>query len=471
MGGIIAVAAFCVWRWRQPPEGFITSLTAIDETRAVISFRANYDHGPSRGWVALIDSAKGPVWWHELPGLPLLYEEITCGDGVVTARFKSEKEDDGVQGTLGIDLATGKELWRTELTRSSREFHEATLYLGSLSDGPQLLELVSDSAGTAMVALERKTGRIEWRRQLSEREEAIVVRPILTPEFVVLSREHDAIDVFRRSDGAVATSIRGFVTTSCMSGATVSLGHLGEVRQLDLDTVTDRRLVSPIPTRALANQVGLKPDLCGTRAGELVLALDSDHGSALLGIDAKTGAFRWEIPLGAVELRRNVVQSNLAARRPGFATLDGELPRFVGLIVADRANERRLEWLVVDLTKHEVSERRICDPAMLYPSLFQHDDGFFLARGAKLARFGAETGRLEATTVLPFAAAEPRFDHLVAGAFWVYSSRWGAMSKAPWMVLDAKTLRPLHTSMPGMRVRDDRQYWEKMLGPEVPTQR
>jgi hypothetical protein len=448
--GVVTLAVGLMVFWvarRRPPEGFVVGMHAIDADRAVVLLRANYEKGPSRGWVTLVDARRGPVWWTELPGLAPLYggRAVTVEGHLVTARYHDENVDESCPGTVGLALDTGAMLWRTALAPCSDGPSRVPTYgPATVRAGDRLYELFQSKDRIVIVALEAETGREVWRTGPLEGDHTRFLRT--TDHWLLLEGLTELIFV-NRDDGTHRRVREGFA--SCFVGDEIlTIGEGGWLRAIHVDTLAERDVA-----KVMDHMAGFS---CGAYRDLVVVPKDASEHASIMGAFVKSGEVAWNIPIPGA---RAVLLEERAAS--GTSALAGAPPRFVPVVSHDLDGPREGRLLMLDLDEHRIAWEGTRSENLTGIAFVQSGGQIYASLPFMriLARFDGATGKLaEAVHIEEWDG--PIEPHDVAGGIWIHDHEWSNQVA----VLDLLSLHAASPGGKGPRVVDARAEAARLLG-------
>jgi hypothetical protein len=468
--GIAVIAAIAaVWWWRhRAPEGFIVNLVALDDGTALVVWRANYDHDPSREWLAHMSHTGALDWSRELPGLTAQHGVLVVGD-VIAVRYTRIRGFDAIEDAVaGFARRGGEQIWDRMLSPLAPGTHqgaEPISFFPAFAAGGTLIEqvLAHGADSRVLTAIDPRTGELLGKATLGSDEP---VGPIAIGNRVVLHFNASQITVVDTSHGIAVTQVPvggGGVRYGCIIGDDYvafddTTAALVGFRGADPAS----RHVIAHPFRPVDGYFTART--CGHQRDRMVFAIIEngvDHPASKTSI-AIVDSHGAVISTIAMPFSSGWGQVNLTQDPETFA-FSGALPRFVPYLSLDdtKRDDRDAHLAMVDLEQASVSW--VAKMAFDLPDeVFRHDDRWYLdnsVTGGVVMAFDGTSGALVAAVdggnpILP--------SHVAGGTLWRFSSDWSRLDKAPLAALDAKTLAPIFAR--GIAITDVTKQTRDALG-------
>lgn len=258
--------------------------------------------------VALDPETRKERWHFDFPERHRFYF-IGQADGVAVASASNWEDDSKPSQTYGLDVASGRELWRIAGFDGVPEIR-----------GGRLVAQVhiKDKPGVVYRALDLKTGK-ELYKFSSDPADWKATVPDISNSFGMLNQDGLGALVITKGKktpaqvlffdgsatppkGAPVTLQNGEGADSYIDGSTLYWATFTATEKAKLvleafELQTGRktwRVELPGPAATLGNS----PKFIGTANGVIVLA---DHQEKMYGFDAATGATKWTAPISAIE--------------------------------------------------------------------------------------------------------------------------------------------------------------------------
>lgn len=420
----------------RPPEGFMTALVPISDTRAVFTMRHNPENGSARAWVGVLDASGDVVWSQELPGVTFsVYARhgITVSDDLVTVKVS---DAESFAQVVGFDIETGEQRWaspRIEFPEPTPSFNLPTV-VGDrpYTDGTQLLHADADGVTTKLVARSAADGATQWTHELDD-----VMRDLVISPTSVAYRANLRWTFLRRDTGAVGLTIDAYAA-GCADDQRFVTWDDDQFISVDYNDPS-----FAVSTRSLPSE-GI-PLFCGLAEGTPVFTVEhpwdnvAERRFELLAIDPNTAAVAWRISLGAWEPSSIATSGDNDV--PQAHPLRGSLTDFVPVLLATHGSDD-VKLVVIDLAKRELAWQGAPHPELLHFEVFRgQGNQYFLGDRSKIAAIDGTTGRLTAAVQLGHEGS--RAFQAAHGQLWLYSLERGRMNTLFWTQLDGATLEVL----------------------------
>lgn len=449
----------------------IAGVHAIDGARALIT---GTDEAGAP-WLALVGGAGPPVWkvplTSKVSARDLVFGFVPQVAGQVVSLPRIE--DDEYRGIVGLDLATGSELWQTAVPADELRRLRLTRsdFVQSIGDATERIDVVSDQSTIALVSFDPVHGsRMSttayetggaWHRR----------RYAVTPAHLAFASgsadaddpdNHDSVwYVVRRADAT-----RVFRGTGGDAGCVVDERFY--VQRGEAIAVVDLREERPaartlLPAVAMPGVAGAGRLLsCHAYAGLPVLVTEHEHrATQVSGLDAD-GGVAWQFSLG----ERRIHQSQFM--NLGNDPLPAELPAFFAVIAEGRLGGSSL--LVVDMTGRRVArELSHAYEQWTDPHVFHVDGRSFIALtpGDPTAeRLGVDRRTTSMFAAIDGATGTLGEAMMVSGGQWVSRQNvaggqlWlaprlpgEALAAVPRSRVDAATMQPVGQAPAGLEVK------------------
>jgi hypothetical protein len=431
----ILIGTAAAWWILRSPDGFLTGIAPVDGTRSVFTMRANYDDGPSRAWIGLIDAEQDDVvWWRELPGETYSLSArhgLTVSEKQVTVKVQDTEDTARV---LAFDLATGEERWQGDAIelQPSEPPMPLSFVTGDrpYDDGRQVFHGDHDRAAASLVARDAATGATQWSHELPGHG----VHDILfSPNAVLIRRE--TWKILDRSRGAVMHELDVSGDGCIDDEGRFVTWHDDTLFRIDLADLAAPPQRQPLPSEGTVKA-------CGTHAGRLVFTVAGrwdeleDRSFAMIAVSGDAPVVDWRLDLGPWE-------PSSSAHNRDNADFDaapnrGRLADFVPLVLsAHEVDELRL--VVVDMANGALAWESEPQADLLFYQLYRGSGSqHFLGNGSRIVALDGGSGQVTAAVDVVHQTSLSL--HAAEGRLWIYSMDWQRMNDLPWAVLDGLTL-------------------------------
>lgn len=434
----------------DPDDRELLAMFAVDGQRALFVAR---DDKVGGAFLSLAGSEGPPIWTFQLATTSSWYSIPTpqVSAGVVTVPWQDREE---YLGTIGLDLETGAERWRTSVVAADPTMADARL-IHTFGDAAERIDVVAVHDRTGVLALDPATGAYRWITSLEARGWNLH-RPILAPGHLIFAAgradpdDPDNTDenwhFIRRSDGERVFMIGG-AEAACVVDRHFYVQRDDKLAAVDLraPTPTFREVLPRIDMPGLAGPGRMIA--CREYAGAPVLISRHEHrASQVVGLDA-AGAVAWRVSLGDRHVEREDVLFTDGDPIPRTLT------RFVPLVATSGL---AATLMVVDLQEHRVAGELLQNlPQWFDADLYADDGRYLLSMGVgedRTARLGepdrftrlyasidGATGLIDAATQV-VGALPLETDHIVDGTLWLAADDVGPDSATPRVRLGLATL-------------------------------
>ena len=403
----LAVAGIAVW-WTRPSVRFVWGWRALSATEAVLAARWN-GNAPSRYWVMMADQ-DGVRWSVETtPLAPVTVLDRTSIEADADRVYAVLSDDEFAGETwwlAAFDRKDGAEAWRRSAAPPGVQ---GPLFDALILAGEHLVLLTTRRNDAEVHGFERATGTPAWtwstdNTVLGTLSDDDAVAMVTLGSLVVLAAR-DGREMQRfRSRGRACEVDGGVLMSGEDALLLVPLGE-GEVRPL-----------APSPIRYL--------EWCGQSTGTWVLAGRgrADDVFILAGVDAGTGAARWE---------REFPGAGLAS-----ITLDAEserIPARLPVVLTQRESDgASMDWrrVVVDSATGEIVQDVIDGTQSV-----SYAAGVAVLDQGNTSMIVGPDGVSGARWRVP-DRARSLGDHVADGHWWVVSDAWVRPSALSFAVLD-----------------------------------
>jgi len=450
--GAVAGAAWWVLR---PPDGFLTGMMPISETRAVFTMRHNPKDGDARAWIGVMDVDGGVVWSEELPAVTYsVYARhgLTATDDLITVKV-SDSETYGQ--ILGFDPETGKSRWtspRIEFAQQDSSFNLPIVFGDRpYADGTQLLHADSDGSSSELVARNATDGSTQWTLDVPDGMRELKISPT-----AIAYRTDARWNFVRRDTGEIAKTIDAYAA-GCSTDERFVTWHRDKLISVAWSDPSMPTAEHALPSEGI-------PLFCGLAGDTPVFTVAKPWGDVterrfdLVAVDPKTATVDWRLSLGAWE--PSMIANSRDNDTDGAHPLRGTLTDFIPILL-DTHGSDEVKLVVVDLAQRKVAWEGTPYPELLHFEIFRGTgDQYFLSNRSKLAALDGSTGRI--TAAIELGHESPRAFHAAHGKLWLYSMGWQRMNELPWAVLDGTTLEVQgsgHAEFSPKVVTDDFAGW------------
>ena len=472
---IAGIAAFVLLRPRKSERGFIIAFQTVDANTAIIVWRNNPDEGPSRSWVSRVSGDGHELWTRSIPAVAQSVGAtqglVIAGDAVVVRYSHTDK-----RGFRGIDhaasafaLSDGRPMWdrvltafqpRSKVGDGDAEPHLAT-YVSDIAVGKHVLEVANTGNETVLVGIDAVTGAEAWTQPYSDFLYApLVVGDTLFAHYV------DQTTLVDATTGTPRTVLT--YGTGCAIGSEY-LTILRDDNQPSLVAITPGMATPRViasPFRPIEGDMFMVS--CGRYGERLVFLLDGAMGSkTYVVVTDRTGQVLHRIEL-AYDLHSDG-PTPMTKVYPAFASLGGELTRFVPYVMSSASGSRsRPEALIMlDLETGTIAWRGFQDEQVIFGSLFRAGTRWVWSTGQlapTVAVFDGTTGKLVAAVEAYSYHGIPdiRPSDAAGDTLWIYSGDWSTFDRSPIAVLDLATLAPRFVRT--IKITDATAAMKKRLG-------
>lgn len=443
----------------RPIDGAIIGLYAVGPDRAVICTRSSADDEQSRAWLALIDWRHGPLWHAELPAMPVdaPREGMTVSGGVVTVRVARDPETLDGLATAAYSLQSGAKLWEFDLASGLRA---PTHGSGAFANPELHLETLETEDGLAMIALERQTGTLVWRRLDAEHGgnlqgarivgQHLLSEPLAEALFYSLANDAPPLEVQSSGPGCMLGGrYYALGTPEDASGKEPDAIVLLSVRPAKDGLIDPKLLPLVLPWLAGASHY-VKVEACGIYDGKLIFTYGraregTADGLEIIALDPDSAEIIWYLDMGAVNLRASKRQKVIYDEYRESFPLSGKLPRFAPVLLDETREGDHTRFVILDLERHRIVREGPKRDDLMHAAVFKVDATSYLVGRLTgpflVTAIDGATGELHAVHLYgPYGEVWPF--HVRDGTLWIYNSERKPIDAAPWAALDATTLAP-----------------------------
>jgi outer membrane protein assembly factor BamB len=437
VGIAIAIVAWRMVKGRGKPKAFIDGMQAIDDKLAAVTWRANYESGPSRGWIGVIDREGALRWEHELPDVATSVGgngAIAVGDGVVSVRYSHGEKDHAV---AAFALDDGKPLADYVLAAQGGG-STLPLYFSRRPTASRVL----DTTTGALYSSDPRSGKVEWSRPI----ERTLFAPTLVGDRLLL-KESGKTHVFDLRTGAeTVESTPGigckigddFITFTSDADGTALVAWRGG------DPKAQRVLAKPFPSSAANSYVNLTQ--CGRYRDRLVLTVQVGSLPGRTSVIVADAAGTMQRTIDLLDDMHWNGPASMPWTYPESAALAGELTRFVPYVLSTYQPEHK-RLVMLDLEEGKIAWQAPDDDSIIHFDLFRVGTRWVLVEGVTagiLAVFDGATGHLVAATNAHHYNGMTKLlpPHAAGDVLWLSAGVWNPLDKPPIAVLDVATLKP-----------------------------
>jgi len=336
---LVAIAAigYALNRDAKANDRFLLGAIPVDDHRALVAYRMDYDRDTPHWRLALIDDAKpGPRWEAELPSG--VFDSPTEPNLVVDLEsrraFTVADRVDGVS-VNAFDSSDGASAWQKDFPARDR----GRAIGGELRYG-KLFVVVGDVIGDGVLtALDPKTGDTVFEIPDIDSRSEIFFEPTR-----LVVQTGATYDFFDTGTGALVDTLKAN-HTSCRVGDAVywlqSPDSSEEVALFQLSAGDEQPSASShkLPQRSVR-----LPDRCAT-SGDLIIFTSR---TSIVALDRESGEQRWELAIARGDFSDMATRGAMAH---DLMTLDGEITPFVPLFLRDGEKHR---WAILDVRSGEL---------------------------------------------------------------------------------------------------------------------
>jgi hypothetical protein len=466
-----------VWRaWSREPTraGWVVEYHVVDDNTAFLLWSVEEKRAQPSGWLSRIDAAGRTIWLRKLPAVPSLGDALRVGNGVLGVRYSSSDQDGVKDHSIAAYSFAGKPLWQRELAPyyPERTEHGPTLpdprLVGGAAVGEQFLEWAETGKQLTLIGVDQRTGTASFSQPIRvppSHVHGFFGRAVWLEEPSELLRMQNpgrpalasvrAIDLKTGSIQQATIVGRGCV----LDNEYVAVVSRAETRALvafrDGDLSSPRVIAEPFDP--LGNGHEFSVTSCGRYNGQLVFMVETlrdTNPAAFVTITDKHGASR-----RAQSIEFDILDGpagELPSRFAEHAPLQGELARFVPIIVPQPAPAVRSEVVVLDLDTLTIA-RRAALPSVAGHALFRKAMRSYVSeissgKSLGVTVFDASTGR-STTAIRAFATGENGIlsnpllpTHVGPQTVWLIAYDKATITEPPVTILDGTSLAPVHTS-------------------------
>lgn len=477
-GVLVAVVAVLVVAWPSKPalKGSVIAYRAVDDS-AFLVWRV---YEPTRsGWLSRVDAKGRTLWLRELPGDPHALDSIHVGSGIVAVRYTHLKKG-GAEGEDHAIVAftfDGKQLWDRVLSPYYPQPVSADVpaygkttpsvgRLGGVGAADSFIAWADTEKEIKMTGLRARDGQPAWERvvEMPSTAQAFGSRLLWVNTTGGLTR---ALDKSHPGFALVnSTEVTTGVTQEVLTrgkGCTIGGNYLAVIDRDGVPALVQYEGAALDKMRVLAERFDPLGDNkgdyflegCGRFTNELVFLVQlpqrnavGDTGRRLVITDG-AGVPQRSLDL-EFDLDAWMGPNSVEAVSPDQVPFSGELPRFVPIVQARRADVLREEVAMFDLREASVAR----DPVerMIDRTLFRHGDHWVLAskplgRTLQLTTYNGNTGKIDGHATVRGRNGHAVVDtpilptHVANGKLWVVLYDDTPLDAPTLAILDAKTLK------------------------------
>jgi hypothetical protein len=424
---VVAVGALAAWLFVRavvPATRFIYGLAPIGADEAILLTRRNEDDA-TYFWAQLSRGDGTVAWSTELS--PFETYEALGFSGIAAS-------DDRVVllGTLGstttalgLDRATGEQLWQTEISAGLAEDIGTVLIL----DGPRVYALhgLIGRPPSTITALALADGSVLWTLDLAASFPGADMFQVasLGPDRLVITHSEG---VGAELDGATG-ALRGplplrRITCETRHGIIGSDGS--NVVVLSTPKSTDSKVSAQVVDLGGAGRPS-REGPCGERDGDVIVGLSdpADDRAVIVRLDPVAGSVRWRLRLEA-DWSTEVVSA------------DGTLPQFLAVVVHgdDPTGESSTRTIVVDLDAGAIVSQHPHDDHLV--AFVTGERAYVMAvfRATVFALDPKTGGLASATRFAGTGGNDVRREDLRFGRLWLFGLGFGKPSALSWGTFD-----------------------------------